>query len=53
MQDFRVNMKRQEIVLIVAHRPTGAAQLLGKPGPSSSRAALSRAGCGEAGGGPP
>ena len=65
MHDFRVNIKRQEIVLIVAHQPTGAEQLLNKLSPSSSGAAalgfffffllkeLSRAECGAAGGGPP
>ena len=39
MHDFRVNIKRQEIVLIVAHQPTGAEQLLNKLSPSSSGAA--------------
>lgn len=34
MQDFRVNIKRQEIVLIVAHQPTGAERLLNKLSPS-------------------
>lgn len=34
MQDFRVNIKRQEVVLIVAHRPTGAERLFNKPSPS-------------------
>lgn len=39
MHDFRVNIKRQEIVLIVAHQPTGAEQLFNKLSPSLSGAA--------------
>lgn len=34
MHDLRVNMKRQEIVLIVAHQPTGAERLFNKLSPS-------------------